>query len=102
METEKPTDLDDVRVGEDAGKDDMFEDAPEELNSESKDLTLGAEGDEWDGRRNSPEDNFSHLDNGIHDHYALDEIKHLQALLEKTFKEKEILLSDYQVSYIII
>lgn len=99
-------DSEDAKVAEDAGKEDMFVDAPDELiaydgrNTDSgKHMALAAGNQEiLEETSNIRESQFHELDYGrqVH-HHSIDEVESLRAMLEKTVDEKEVLAQQNKV-----
>lgn len=89
-------DSDGVVVSEDAGREDMFLDAPEDLGADGRDSS--AQGStEWEEER-GPElrTRFTGLDNEMQNYYMVDEMERLRAMLDKTVNEKESILREHK------
>ncbi|KAK9276127.1 hypothetical protein L1049_005658 [Liquidambar formosana] len=95
-------DPDDVKVAEDAGKEDMFVDASEELSGydgrnadTGKPQMVSTENIEWSMEQNRMmESRFHELENGAEVNQLVDELERLRAMLEKTVGEKEVLAKE--------
>lgn len=89
---------DDTKVMEDAGKEDMFVDCPDELGTtgDGKEAVAVAE-----VKDNLEEQDF-HLReaNGAQEDFALDELERFRAVLDRTVCEKESVSREYKVRWI--
>lgn len=87
-------DEDGTEVIEDAGKEDMFVDCPDELvtGGDGKEAVAVAELED-----SSEEKLHLHEANGREDDYAVDELERLRAVLDKTVREKESVSIEYKV-----
>ncbi|KMT09293.1 hypothetical protein BVRB_6g133920 [Beta vulgaris subsp. vulgaris] len=89
-------DSDGVVVSEDAGREDMFLDAPEDLGADGRD-SLTQESPEWEEDRSRvPRARFSGLDNEMQNDYMVDEMERLRAMLDKTVNEKESIVREHK------
>ncbi|KAA8529685.1 hypothetical protein F0562_034215 [Nyssa sinensis] len=96
-------DPDDVKVMDDGGKEDMFVDCPEELvvhdrvNPDNKEtMTIPETEQPPDEKDDVQEIQTYELDNGRQVQDLMDELNHLQAMLEKTVGEKESFARKYE------
>ncbi|KAH9625124.1 hypothetical protein KSS87_005829 [Heliosperma pusillum] len=94
-------DSDGVVVSEDAGREDMFMDAPEDLGPDGRDSS--ATFTEAQGSTDGEEDSghvqharFHGLDNEMQNDYMVDEMERLRAMLDKTLNEKESILKEHK------
>lgn len=93
-------DSDGVVVSEDAGPDDMFLDAPEDLGADGRDSSAtfteaqGSTDGEDDGNRHQTR--FGGLDNEMQNDYMVDEMERLRSMLDKTTTEKESIAREYK------
>ncbi|KAL9246551.1 hypothetical protein vseg_020069 [Gypsophila vaccaria] len=94
-------DSDGVVVSEDAGREDMFMDAPEDLGPEGRDSS--ATFTEAQGSTDGEEDSsrvqhsrFHGLDNDMQNDYMVDEMERLRAMLDKTLNEKESIVKEHK------
>lgn len=95
-------DSDGVVVSEDAGREDMFLDAPEDLGVDGRDssatFTEAHGSTEWDDDRSHElRTRFSGLDNEMQNDYMVDEMERLRAMLDKTVNEKESIVREHKV-----
>lgn len=92
-------DEDEAKFAEDAGKEDMFVDCPDELvgNADGKEAVVSTEMEE-----NSEEKLSLEEANGGQDGFAAagDEVERLRAKLEKALREKERDSRDHEVDWI--
>lgn len=93
--------VDEGKVAEDAGKEDMFVDCPDELlasadGKEAAAAAAAAEMGENSDKLHSQDPNESP---GA---YAADVVERLRAMLDKTVSEKESVAREYQVEWIMI
>ncbi|XP_010682382.2 trans-Golgi network-localized SYP41-interacting protein 1 [Beta vulgaris subsp. vulgaris] len=94
-------DSDGVVVSEDAGREDMFLDAPEDLGVDGRDssatFTEAHGSTEWDDDRSHElRTRFSGLDNEMQNDYMVDEMERLRAMLDKTVNEKESIVREHK------
>ncbi|KAL2903494.1 hypothetical protein RDABS01_002204 [Bienertia sinuspersici] len=94
-------DSDGVVVSDDAGREDMFLDAPEDLGVDGRDspatFTETQENTEWEeDRGNEPHTRYGGLDNKMRNDYMVDEMERLRAMLDKTVNEKESIVKEHQ------
>ncbi|CAO2829400.1 unnamed protein product, partial [Amaranthus hypochondriacus] len=91
-------DSDGVVVSDDAGREDMFLDAPEDLGADGRDSTgEPQESTEWDEDRvHESQTRFSRLDNEMQNDYMVDEMERLRAMLDKTVNEKESIAREHK------
>lgn len=82
-------------------KEDMFVDAPDELNVDSREAVMAANGAEVqnDSQENldMKESQSGEMENGGVDDDIMNELGRLRATLEKTINEKQRLEKEYQV-----
>ena len=93
-------DEDDSRATEDAGKEDMFVDCPDELvgNAESKEAVSAVGIEEDMGEKHNLRE-----ENEAPDGFAaVDEVEHLRTMLDKTIREKESVSRQYEVRSIVL
>ena len=92
-------DSDGVVVSDDAGREDMFLDAPEDLGADGRDSTgEPQESTDWDEDRvHESQTRFSRLDNEMQNDYMVDEMERLRAMLDKTVNEKESIAREHKV-----
>ncbi|XP_021744095.1 centromere-associated protein E-like [Chenopodium quinoa] len=89
-------DSDGVVVSEDAGREDMFLDAPEDLGADGRE-SMTQESPEWEeDRSHEPRAQFSGLDNEMQNDYMVDEMERLRAMLDKTVNEKESIVREHK------
>ncbi|XP_074274347.1 trans-Golgi network-localized SYP41-interacting protein 1 [Silene latifolia] len=93
-------DSDGVVVSEDAGREDMFMDAPEDLGPDGRDSSAFTEAQgSTDGEEDSghvQQARFHGLDNEMQNDYMVDEMERLRAMLDKTLNEKESILKEHK------
>ncbi|XP_057528950.1 trans-Golgi network-localized SYP41-interacting protein 1 isoform X2 [Amaranthus tricolor] len=91
-------DSDGVVVSDDAGREDMFLDAPEDLGADGRDSTgEPQESTDWDEDRvHESQTRFSRLDNEMQNDYMVDEMERLRAMLDKTVNEKESIAREHK------
>ncbi|XP_021746544.1 interaptin-like [Chenopodium quinoa] len=89
-------DSDGVVVSEDAGREDMFLDAPEDLGADGRE-SMTLETPEWEeDRSHEPRARFSGLDNEMQNDYMVDEMERLRAMLDKTVNDKESIVREHK------
>ncbi|KAM6589501.1 hypothetical protein CsatA_012106 [Cannabis sativa] len=84
---------DNLKVGEDVGKEDMFVDCPDELvtSGDGKEAIVAVELVD-----NMKEEPYLHEENGVRDDYVMDELERLKVVLDQTVCEKENASLEYK------
>ncbi|XP_062110542.1 trans-Golgi network-localized SYP41-interacting protein 1 [Humulus lupulus] len=84
---------DDLKVGEDVGKEDMFVDCPDELvtSADGKEAAVAVQS--VDKLEEKP---HLHEANGVQDDYVMDELERLKVVLDQTVREKESISCEYK------
>lgn len=84
---------DEVVVSEDAGREDMFLDASEDLGADGRESST----EPRDNSDNEQQVHFRGFDTGMQNDYMVDEMERLRAILDKTINEKDCIARECKV-----